>query len=209
MGNFPCGFPDTAPDDSYSYNQYDQNIYVDEIENDILEQIAVGQAHNLQPKYNDIENVFKEVLVKLGDYKSIQEKVKNSRQNYSISYKNMKYRGTCNNTQKVIAVNKKYQGMKVSIGILLHEFIHAIVGKNGKYGTELDCEFFENMCCTKSEGRTSPTRKDYKKFGRTLKNGAAFVAIIKMQPKLDPTDVEVKYQGKGLIFRRGKSVQFV
>ena len=101
-------------------------------------------------------------------------------------------RGKCYPSRKVVIVDEYYRGKPASLGILLHELIHAVGGK------ELDAEFFENVLCpTKEEGGVPPGPSDFKDFWKRKVGKFVGKPLI-----LKKNYVKISYGGKTIEFYR-------
>lgn len=124
------------------------NIEEDAIEDEL---IGISNEQNVVKKYRSFKNLRKIALDKLGVFPKVQKAVEHVLPSLHFKWPAMQHRGTYNKRTKYVHVNELFRGKKVAIGILLHELIHSIGG------TELDAEFFENVCCDASEGAVRPT----------------------------------------------------
>jgi hypothetical protein len=154
-----------------------------------------SRRENMGEVSSPIENELNLVLDRLSKFKRIQKEVSDfMEKGIPIKWANLgrDLRGvTRYNYGKTVSVevNSNLKGKPEAIAVLLHELIHSIGG------TELDAEFFENVCCTKNEGAELPTPDDYPKF---MNEGSTFLDVKSKSLKR----VEVYYQGVNKIFTK-------
>lgn len=130
-------------------------------------------------------------LEKLERFKTIRGMVGRKFARLKVRFETMdNLRGRYNGRTQTISLHRRYKGYSVSVGILVHELIHAIGG------TELDAEFFENECCSFEEGARHPTRGDFNLFVRF---GSRFVRFEWIKRY---SEIEAKYKGRVQSFRK-------
>jgi hypothetical protein len=146
------------------------------------------RRENMGELSSTIENeLLNLVLDRLSKFKRIQKEVSDFMEKGTpIKWANLGHlRGVTGYNYGItvsVEVNSNLKGKPEALAVLLHELIHAIGG------TELDAEFFENVCCTEDEGAELPTSSDYPKF---MDEGSKFLKVKSKSLKR----VEVYYQG--------------